>query len=274
MRAIPMCRQRRFAALKTKSTALALILAAALLVLAPLRLFGGGIEFYLDNAALVEVGEYDYLSIDVLASSPQAGQRLGTGIVQLNYDPQAFGYNVKTSGNLILGRGELLTTSPFPFYNLIPNDNSPTRLAVTFEYLFTPGGGSLLGSQPQRLLNLKIKVAELGHYSGLSFQPPLMSNQQYLDDNATLFSPVVATDTANLMLPPQPQGLTLSASGGELVLAWETWPGCTYNVYSADRPDPAAWQTEAEGIAGPSWAAPPSAQRRFFRVVALGNQGE
>lgn len=199
-----MKRPRGFHLLQMEPTALALILAAALLVLAPLRLFGGGIEFSLDNAALVKLGGWDYLSIDVLASSPQPNQRLGTGIVQLNYDPQAFGYHVKTAGNVIVSRGELLTTSPFPFYNLIPNDNAPSRLALTFEYLFTPGGGSLLGSQPQRLLNLKLKVAELGHYSGLSFQAPLMQNQQYLDDNATLFSPVLATDAENVMLPPTP----------------------------------------------------------------------
>lgn len=265
-----------FKALRNKACVLTLIL-SLLCFLMPCLLEAqsrpqprGGIEFTFANAALVSINGNQYFSLDVMVSSPDANQRLGTGIVFINYNPQAFGYSVKTNGNVIVGLGSLIAANPFSLYGLILNDNTPTRLAITFEYFFAAGSGALLTGQPQQLVNVKFKVQNAGHYSGISFQTNMMANQQYLDDNATLFDPVVATDTENVMIPQRPESLSLTIDGDSLFMTWGELNACSYAVYSADTPD-GTWQLEASGLTEPAWNCALTANRRFFCVTATGN---
>ena len=230
----------------------------------------GGIEFSLANAAVVSVGSEAFVNLDVMVSSPEPEQRLGTGIVLLNYNTECFGPSVKTNDNVIVSSGDLITTSPFPLYMLLLNDNSASRLAITYEYLFTAGSGSLLSSSPQQLLNIKFRIAQTGYYSGFSFQAGMMLFEQYLDDNATLFNPVLASGTENSLIPGQPGNISLTRNGDSLNMTWMQQIGCSYNVYSADVPDAQIWQIEAAGLIEPAWSCSFQASRRFYRVTALG----
>lgn len=231
----------------------------------------GGIEFTLANMELIKIGSHDYLCLDLMASSPEPNQRLGTGIVLLNYNPEVFGFNVRANGNLIVTGGELILPQPFSLYHLITNDNSPTRLAVTFEYTPAVGGGGLLSTSAQRMVNIKLKVLNTGFCSGLSFQPDMMANEQYLNDNATLFHPVLLTDIENCVIPAKPTISSLTFSNNNFCLSWQQLLNCFFTVWSADYPDSDEWQVEAAGISEPVWTIPATANRKFFRVTATGN---
>lgn len=228
----------------------------------------GGIEFCFANPQISYVNDQEYFNVDIMAKGSQAGQRLGTGILLINYNPDLFGYNVRGQGNLTVTRGPLLLTDPFPFYGLITNDNSSTRLAITYEYLFSPGWGSLLSTSFQQLLSIRIKLIQRGAGAGLSFSQAQMANQQYMDDNNTLFNPVTASDTENLYFPSAPQGLQLAVLGPVISLSWQAQPNCVYAVYSATNSQPPVWQTEATGLTQPGWSEQPQMPVKFYRVVA------
>lgn len=255
------------------------ILIAALL-LPVLACFGLGVdglrsdlEFTLDNASLVYLEGAVYLDLDVMLSGQGINQRLGTGIVYLNYNPQVFGENVKISGNVTVQRGALLSTPTFPIYSLIINDNNTARLAITYEYLYTTGGGNMLCSEPQSLLNIRFRVLNSGQASGLSFQGNLMQGEQYMDDNITLFAPVIATDLENDIIPARPEAVAVSMNGDSVSLSWQECPGCVYTVYSSADPLSEDWQLEAMNLSSPCWQSASSGARMFFRVTATGLPG-
>lgn len=252
----------------------------AVLILQVLACFGldvdyarSCLEFTLDNASLVYLEGLPYLSLDLMASSQDPDRKLGTGIVYLNYNPQVFGEYLTMSGNVIVERGTLLNSSPLSIYSLILNDNTPTRLAITYEYLYGPGAGNILGSEPQSLLNIRFKVLNPSFSSGLSFADNLMQTEQYLDDNATLFNPVTASDVENSIVPTRPEAVALSIDGNMLSLSWQECPGCSYTVYSSDVPVAEDWQIEATNLSTPSWSSALEQSRMFFRVKATGLPG-
>jgi len=230
----------------------------------------GGIEFTLNNSQLVRKSGNLYLSVDIMVNSLNVNSRLGTGIVLLNYNSQSFGNYVRTAGNLIVSRGELLTSNTFPVYYLYIQDNAPNRLAVTFEYTASVGNGSLLTSIPQRLLNIKLKVQSTGYPAGLSFQSDLMANEQYQDDNNTLLSPVIAIDTDNSILPAVPSNIILTVGSPFFTLSWQQCPGCTYSVYSSSNPYNDSWQLEVSNLTQPSWNFIPDSSVKFYQVIASG----
>lgn len=234
----------------------------------------GGIGFTFANAQLETINSNMYYSFDIQASALGTGDRpsLGTGMILLNYNTDVFGEWVNSTNSVIVTRGMLLTTSPFPFYNLIVNDNQSGRLAVTFEYMVTSGWGNLMEFYPMQLLNIKLKISS-GGFVGLSFAQAPMTGQQYQDDNATLFSPVIAVDTDNTLIPSPsiPTNLSLSIENNVLSLTWQGVPGYTYKVYSASNPGSENWQTEATGITQTTWSQPVQASKRFFYVTSQNN---
>lgn len=235
----------------------------------------GGIEFSFANTQITTIASDMYYSFDIQAVALGTGTnpRLGTGMVLINYNPTVFGEWVKTSNNVIITKGILLSTSPFPFYSIIANDNQASRLAVTFEYLVSAGWGNILEFSPVQLLNIKLKVNAAGN-AGLSFAQSQMTGEQYQDDNATVLNPVIATDTENSFIstsPTSPVNLTLSTTNNIVTLSWQNVPGCTYNIYSAGNPESAVWQTEAIGITQPFWSNPIQAAKKFYRVTSQNN---
>lgn len=230
----------------------------------------GGIEFTINNSQLVRENGNLYLSVDIMVNSLNVNSRLGTGIVLLNYNPQSFGNYVQAAGNLIVSRGELLTSITFPVYHLYIQDNAPNRLAITYEYTSSEGNGSLLTLIPQTLLNIKLKVQTLGYPAGLSFQSDLMANEQYQDDNSTLLSPVIAIDIENSILPAVPSNIILTAGNPFFTLSWDQCPTCTYSVYSSSNPYSDSWQLEVSNLTQPSWNFIPDSTVKFYKVIASG----
>jgi hypothetical protein len=228
----------------------------------------GGIEFAFSDARVVRIGSSDYLDFDIMARGTNTTDRLGTGIVLINYNPAVFGYRVVNNNNLIVTRGILLPISPVNRYNLYQMDNLSSRLAVTYEYFSQPGNGSILSPDFQQLLNLKIKIQNFGLGAGLAFHSTGMSQQQYLDDNATLFSPVVSIGTITELIPPTPQISSITVQNSNLTLSWQAIPGCVYSVFSAFMPDSAEWLTEADALTEGTWTCPLATEKRFYHVTA------
>lgn len=232
----------------------------------------GGIQFSFANPQIVSLDSDMFFSFDIMAAASSEGvmPRLGTGIVVFTYNSEVFGTWVKTNGNAITSKGSLISTSPFALYNMIVNDNQASRLAITFEYTATPGGGNYLAISPQQLVNVKLRI-QSGGYAGLSFAAGSMQEEQYQDDNFTLLSPVIAVATENSIIPSIPVELALSVVNGEIQLSWQEVPGCTYNVYSCSDPADLNWQLEVAGIEVPAWNNSSLQAKRFFYVTARSN---
>jgi hypothetical protein len=235
----------------------------------------GGIEFTFANAQIDTLGSELYFSFDVQVAATGTGTRprIGTGMVLINYNPVVFGTWVNSANSVIVTRGTLITTTPFQLYYIIVNDNQSGRLAVTYEYVSLAGWGSLMQFYPEELLNVKIKIINGGEV-GLSFAQSPMTGQQYQDDNATFFSPVIAIDTENSVIPSYvPTNLSLQVENNTITLSWQGESGCTYSVFSASASESEIWQTEATGIAQTTWSSPVQDTERFYFVTSQSSVG-
>ncbi|KQC06769.1 MAG: hypothetical protein APR54_06740 [Candidatus Cloacimonas sp. SDB] len=152
-----------------------------------------------ESEVFLEGGDLFY-QVEILASASEAGTRLGTGMVLLNYNADAFGEFIFNWGEVVVQPLDLLQTGEYPLYSLIVQDNAASRLAVTFEYLAAEGYGNLLPVEGMPLMRIIFPVVSSGGSAGLNFQENLMQGQQYYDDNATTYYPVLASDTDNTLL--------------------------------------------------------------------------
>ena len=160
-----------------------------------------GITFTFANGEITAGGTNGYYEFDVMANASVTGTKIGTGIVYINYSTAGFGENIYGNGNVIVTKGTLTSNSGAPLYLLLPNDNTSSRFAVTFEYTSEAGWGNDLPTTPSDLIHVKIEIADPAETSDLSFQQSLMMGNQFYDDNATIYAPVTAIDTDNTSLP-------------------------------------------------------------------------
>lgn len=231
-----------------------------------------GITFTFNNSQLIEEDGDNYLEFQVEAAATEAGTRLGTGVLLINYDETGFGQFVAGNGNVEVTKGELLTAE-YPVYELIVNDNQANRLAVTFYYSPGPGFGNLLPVEATELVLIRMLIQDQNSHAGLSFAAGLMQGQQYQDDNATLYDPVIANDTDNIYLGaalPPPDNLNISINADQVNLSWDPLTGYTYNVYSASEPHIASqqWFLEAGNITVNQITLDLTAAKRFYFVTA------
>lgn len=226
----------------------------------------GGIEYSFANVQIINLADDPYFCFDVMASGN--GDRLGTGILLINYNSDVFGTDVHGNGNAIVTRGSLITTSPFPFYGITVNDNNDSRLAITFEYTLVAGWGGLLAPAPQQLMHIRLRILNHGSAVGLSFAQNLMTNQQFMDDNSTLFNPMIATDTEDTYLPLAPLDLNLTIASGMVQLSWQGQASLLYNIYFAQDPNVTDWQILASGIAESTWSHPITSVAGFYRITS------
>jgi hypothetical protein len=249
-----------------------------LCLLIPVTLFGaqsetgrGGITFSFSDVHYAKVDEADCLEFNINVSGSDVADRIGTGIVLLNYNTESFGEFVFNNNNVIVTGGIALQTSPPAIYNVIVNDNKSDRLAITFEFTSTSGSGNFLTDNPQQLLNIKMKINAFGYSAGLSYAQLLMHDQQYLNDNITLFSPITANSVENGYLTTAPLNLILTNQAGILTLSWQEIPDCNYNVYSSDIPLGSTWQLEATVISETQWLITNPESHKFYRVTSQSN---
>jgi len=231
-----------------------------------------GLDFLLAHPAIEEIGEDSYLSFELQLSADESDMRLGTGIILLEYDTAAFGSYVNDNSTVMATKGGLLTDGVFSAYNLIINDYAEDCLAITHEYWGNQDAGSLLLPSFQSLLRLSLPITAFEHFAGLEMLQPLMQDQQYRDDNSSLWNPVSTHPISSLYLPCAPTGLSLEAAEGNLQLSWDAMAERVYNIYSAASPDSEDWQLEASNLSTSSWAIPISHSSRFYRVKAKLNQ--
>lgn len=194
-------------------------------LLAPCLLLALGLDFSFDNATISSVGGDLFYEFDLMLSAESSGSRLGTGITLISYNPEAFGTNVSGSGNVEVIRGAVLADNPpYPsFYNLIVNDNGPSTLSLTFEYMFSAGFGYPIGASPVQLMRIKLKVQNSSASSGIAFMDKVMELQQFMDDNATRYSPVTASGSLDQTLPVELSSFTAAVTLGNLVsISWIT----------------------------------------------------
>ncbi len=231
----------------------------------------GGLEFNFANVQVQQIDGSSYLNLDVMVKGNNAIDRLGTGIVLINYNSAVFGYRVNNQNNLIVSKGTLLSGNPASYYNLYLADSLPTRLAVTYEYFYPQGYGSIVSTEFQQLLNIKIKIQNYGLPAGIGFHSTGMSNQQYLDDNASIFAPVTSIASIPDLIPATPEIISVSWENAQITLTWEEIPNCTYNIFSAASPYSDIWICEADNISNNYWTEFQSSDKRFYVVTANSN---
>jgi hypothetical protein len=215
------------------------------------------IEYTFANCQITANFDSDYLEFDVMANSSSIESRIGTGVILINYNVEAFGAFIFKNQNVDVNKGELLSIVEPSLYHLFFKDNQNNTLAITFEYFSNSGLGNHLLLLPKQLVHIKMKIAYPQKCAGLSFANIQMDNQQYLDDNLTFFHPVIANDTNNMHLgiPLSPSNLAINLSGNVLTLSWESIPECNYTIYSANSIQTNEnWQIEATSVTQNSWS--------------------
>jgi hypothetical protein len=227
-----------------------------------------GIEFSLSGLT-IESGADVYLGFDVMVRGSASTDRIGTGIILLNYNLASFGSNVFINNCALVIPGFLLSSEPPNNYRIALNDFNPGCLAITYEYTSAGGSGNLLTESFQQLFHIKLKISAFGNTTGLSLLQPEMNLQQYKDDNSTLFSPVSVSGEDNGFLTQMPLNPVLTEQNGTLTLSWQPVSGCFYNVYSSEFPDSGVWQPEALRLTQPEWQNPVPGQHKFYRVTSI-----
>ncbi|MGC9362403.1 MAG: hypothetical protein ACP5F3_05675, partial [Candidatus Syntrophosphaera sp.] len=228
----------------------------------------GGITCHLGNPLLQTEGDDVYFSLDVMVSADLAGERMGTGIILLEYNPDVFGNSLINANGLTVSAGELLADGYLDSFNILCKDHQEDILAITFEYTGSGTEGPLLTAYPVCLLELSFRINELSGISGVDFCEDLMQGQQFMADNSTLFDPVGFDNLEYDYLPSPPQDLEIICQDGTINLSWAPVPGCQYNVYSSADPMTGAWTLEAGGLQDPAWTDISQQGMRFYKVAS------
>ena len=201
-----------------------------------------GIEFTFANGEITTSDDTTFYEFDVMAAASEAGTKIGTGIALINYNTAGFGSSIHLNGKVTVKKGTLTTTQGPPLYIIIVNDNQTYRLAITFEYISEPGWGNDLPDTATQLVHVKIEIADQTETAGLSFAEDLMSDQQYYDDNATKYNPVIAIDEDNTTLPVELSAFTAlyNADHEDVIISWTTQSETDvqgFNIYRSESED-------------------------------------
>ncbi len=136
------------------------------------------------NVTNTNDGEDTFYEADVMINTNNGYQdfKLGSGLLYINYNPEAFGENV-VSENIEVSSPEgyiLNLSNGFPYYNnFILNNNTSSRFAFSFQQGVSSGTmiGNNVTSTPTLLFHFKIKYDNPGEPPSIAFedneeQPP------------------------------------------------------------------------------------------------------
>jgi len=232
-----------------------------------------GITFTFANGEITAGGTNGYYEFDVMANASATGTKIGTGMLYLNYSILGFGQSIYGNSKVTVTKGTLTSNAGPPLYLLLINDNTSSRLAVTFEYTSSAGWGNSLPTTPTNLIHVKIEIADPSETSGLSFENSLMTGCQFYDDNATKYDPVIAIDTDNNSLPgilSTPANVSINIDGNNVIITWDVVPNATlYKVYSSENPYSGFNSPDPTGIfIDTTWTAPVTNEKKFYYVTA------
>ncbi len=163
----------------------------------------------------------DY-SFDVMVSADQTGTQLGDTQVYINYSTDGFGADIVQNAKVTVIKGSLLAAD-YQIVNTI--DNTSSKFVVTIDYTDAGGAPSDVTTAPAQLLHIEIQVADDSKSAGLTFDDVLMTNQQYIFDDATKYSPVTAGNTDDSKFTPisvELVSFTATASDMGVDLQWHT----------------------------------------------------
>ena len=166
-------------------------------------LYSADITFTFANSTL----SGSTFEVDVMVQASASGTKLGDTQVYINYDTNAFGFNVAGAAKATVTKGTMLQggSPPFDYYTIVNvTDNTSSRFAITSEYNQPgyPEYGNDLPTSPTQLVHIVFTIANNAYTAGLSFQQSLMVGQQYESNNSTAYANVIADDTNDSPLSP------------------------------------------------------------------------
>jgi len=183
-----------------------------------------GITFSFANVTITGSSP-KFFEFDVMAQAGAGGTSIGDNLVYVNYNTLGFGSNIADNAKITVTKGTLVggeLAPGFPLYNLISvQDNSSSRVAVTYELQFANNGNGLPTSATD-LFHVSIEILNESETAGLSFDQGLMTGQQFEDDNSTQYSPVTASDTDDSSLPVELTSFSSEMTSGLVTLKWTT----------------------------------------------------
>jgi len=183
-----------------------------------------GITFSFANVTITGTSP-KFFEFDVMAQAGAGGTSIGDNLVYINYNTLGFGSNIADNAKITVTKGTLVAgelVPGFPFYDLISvQDNSSSRVAVTYELQFA-GNGNALPTSATDLFHVSIEILSESENAGLSFDQGLMTGQQFEDDNSTQYSPVTASDTDDSSLPVELTSFSSEMASGLVTLKWTT----------------------------------------------------
>ncbi|CAM1359030.1 T9SS type A sorting domain-containing protein [Tenacibaculum xiamenense] len=188
------------------------------------QLFSQNISFSFVNARNTSDGTNDFYEADIYIAS-DSDVIIGSGQIYLNYNTEAFGENVHTSGNfeMLQPSGSILATNFFggtvnAYNSFVVNDNSTSRVSTSFQQLASSGtiGMPVVNSTALHLFSIKIKYIDVNKEPNITFE----TGGVFLDQFYTACGPTtaVAFGTADCTNEPGTQitGDTYDSSGASL----------------------------------------------------------
>ncbi|NOX90155.1 MAG: T9SS type A sorting domain-containing protein [Calditrichaeota bacterium] len=175
--------------------------------------YGTSLTFTFSNGIVTNNGVKKY-EFDVMVSASDDTTRLGDAMVYINYNTLGFGSSVVANSKITVEKGTLIQgelVAGLPLYEISNiSDNTSSRFAVGIGYKYSdsPTAANLVTTSPEQLLHIAIEIMDSTQTAGLSFEQTLMEGQQYKSDNATKYSPIVATDTDDSPLKTNPSDIT------------------------------------------------------------------
>ena len=185
-----------------------------------------GIYFTFANAEITESDGDSFFEFDVMVHGDDASTKYGDLQILLNYNTDAFGESIESTGNVIITPGALMVP---PFYVNHESDNMSDVLYVSCEYqLDVDSFATDLPATPTSLFHIKIKIQDSNQRAGIFFLVEEMVNQQFYFNHEDRYDPVVAQDTLNDPLDGSTVPVVLSSftaainPRGNILLTWVT----------------------------------------------------
>jgi hypothetical protein len=116
-----------------------------------------------------------YLEFDIQADASHA-KYFDNCLVWLKYDTTVFGSNVAQNGNVTITKGTNFNSSTYRIYT--PADLLPNRVAIPFgtDYIISPLSRTLLGTAPQILYHVKLKVKNCAATASVQFDSTVQTS--------------------------------------------------------------------------------------------------
>ena len=241
-----------------------------------------GIIFTFANDEVKIEDDNILLEFDVMIQASENGTRFGSGMVYVDYNTEAFGENIcADTTNITVTKGEILEGELAPGVDLysilsvVDNNASKFAVATCYDWSMLPDYANELTIEPIQYLHISMCISDTLSHSGLYFDNDLMDNQQYFSDETTLYIPVIAADSLDVPLNPDPEPIAspenvfIEIVGTNIMITWdEVSVATSYKIYSSDDPHAVyPWNFEEE-VTDTNWSEPATGIKKFYYIKA------